>query len=53
MKFKIIIACILLCSLNSCYRMPTEDDYSLLPNVNNPDITREKAKNPFAPAARF
>lgn len=30
-------------SLSACYRMPTEDDYCLVPNVNNPSITREKS----------
>lgn len=41
---------LLLCSLSllfcatSCYRMPTEEDYSLIPLTNNPDYTREKGK---------
>lgn len=31
--------------LAGCYRMPTEDDYSIVPVTNNPDITREKSGN--------
>lgn len=27
-------------SLSSCYRMPTENEYSTIPTVNNPDVTR-------------
>lgn len=38
--FLLIISAI---TLSACYRMPTEDDYSLVPTVNNPSITREKA----------
>ncbi len=26
---------------SSCYRMPGEDDYSLIPTTNNPSVTRE------------
>jgi hypothetical protein len=32
--------------LVSCYRMPTEDDYSVVPLTNNRDITQEKV-NPL------
>lgn len=32
-------------TLSSCYRMPTDEDYCLLPSTNNPDITREKPSN--------
>ncbi len=31
--------------LNSCYPMPTEDDYSLLPSTNNPEMTRQRAES--------
>lgn len=30
--------------LTSCYRMPTDDDYSLIPMTNNRDFTREKSE---------
>jgi hypothetical protein len=33
---------LLLISLVSCYRMPTEEEYSVIPTINNPDVTREK-----------
>lgn len=29
-------------ALTSCYRMPTDDDYSLVPSTNNPDTTRQR-----------
>jgi hypothetical protein len=28
--------------LTSCYKMPSDDDYSTIPTTNNPDLTREK-----------
>lgn len=31
-------------SLWGCYRMPTDDDYSLIPMTNNRDFTKEKAE---------
>lgn len=31
----------LLCILTACYKMPTEDDYSVIPTTNNPDVTRD------------
>lgn len=35
---------ILAASASSCYRMPSEDDYSLLPSTNNPEMTRQRAE---------
>lgn len=32
-------------AVNSCYRMPTEDDYSLVPSTNNPDTTRQRKES--------
>lgn len=29
-------------SLVSCYRMPTENDFSVVPTTNNPSVTYEK-----------
>lgn len=29
----------------SCYRMPTDDDYSVVPITNNPAVTCEKKSN--------
>jgi hypothetical protein len=28
--------------LVGCYRMPTEEDYSVVPRTNHPDVIREK-----------
>ncbi|MEC7840487.1 MAG: hypothetical protein VX777_10660 [Chlamydiota bacterium] len=38
-KLTLASACLVL--LSGCYRMPTEDDYSLVPTTNNPVITRD------------
>lgn len=35
----------------ACYRMPTDDDYSLIPMTNNRDFTREK--NEMMPAMGY
>lgn len=40
-KFFLCVLCLGL-TLTSCYRMPGEDDYSLIPTTNNPDVTRHK-----------
>lgn len=34
-----------LTTLTGCYRMPTDDDYSLIPCTNNPQITRQRQDN--------
>lgn len=33
--------------LASCYRMPTENDFSTVPTTNNPALTCEKQTGPF------
>lgn len=41
-------------SLSSClYKMPEEDDYCLIPTVNNPDVTREKPSMSTLPQAKY
>lgn len=50
---KYLLLSIIILSLTSCYRMPTDDDYCLVPNLNNPDITREKSSNSLAPGLGF
>lgn len=42
-KFFLILAVTLVTT--ACYRMPTEDDYCVIPTTNNPDVTREKGSN--------
>lgn len=37
----------------SCYRMPCEDEYSLVPFTNNPDVTRDKGSNSLMPGANI
>lgn len=32
---------VIVVALSSCYRMPTDEDYCVIPTTNNPDITRE------------
>jgi len=33
--------------------MPTDNDYCLVPNINNPDITREKGGGSMTPKLGF
>lgn len=40
-------------SLVSCYRMPREDEFSVVPSINNPDVTREKPSSGFTPNMGF
>jgi len=37
--------CALFSCCTSCYRMPAEDEYSLIPGTNNRDITRESSQS--------
>lgn len=37
----IFFLCLVL-NLTGCYRMPTDDDCSVVPTTNNPDITRDQ-----------
>jgi hypothetical protein len=40
--------------LTSCYRMPSDDEYSLVPVTNNPSITFEKSSAmPGMPGASY
>jgi hypothetical protein len=50
---KIILVLAVISCCTGCYRMPTDDDYCLVPNLNNPDITREKGNNSMAPNLGF
>jgi hypothetical protein len=34
----------LLATTAACYRMPDENDYSLIPTTNNPDFTKNSGK---------
>jgi hypothetical protein len=47
----LFLACAM--SLAACYPMPTEDDYSTVPSLNNPDLTREKPSNNPMPSGSF
>lgn len=40
-------------NLTACYRMPYNDEYSIIPSTNNPDLTREKSSNNFMPNMGF
>lgn len=40
LKFFLLISIII--SATACYRMPTDEDYCLIPSTNNPDFTRER-----------
>ncbi|MFA6916745.1 MAG: hypothetical protein WC222_10145 [Parachlamydiales bacterium] len=47
MTYKFITLALLLVTittLTSCYRMPTDQDYCVLPTTNNRNVTRERAQ---------
>lgn len=52
-KVSYILLALLACNLCGCYRMPTEDDYSTVPLVNNPDLTREKPSQQLMPGVGY
>lgn len=49
---KLVLAMPLITLLYGCYPNPTEDDFCVVPIVNNRDITKEK-EDPFKPKAAF
>lgn len=49
-KFLLLVCLI---ALSSCYQMPGEDDYCLIPCTNNPSITKEKANTSMAPGGSY
>lgn len=44
MNKTIFFICALL-TLTGCYRMPTDEDFSVIPTTNNPDITRDRGES--------
>lgn len=42
---KFFLLSILTLATTACYRMPTDEDYCVIPTTNNPDVTREKGGN--------
>lgn len=51
LAFLTALACSSAC-LTGCYRMPTEDDFSVVPTTNNPAVTCEKNDN-FLPGLGY
>lgn len=49
---QLIVGSSLLILCGSCYRMPTDNDFSVVPTTNNPAVTGEKNSS-FIPAARY
>lgn len=45
-------AALLLFVLESCYRMPTDDDFSVVPTTNNPALTNERSDH-FVPGMSY
>jgi len=43
--YKIAISLLATTLFTACYRMPSEDDYSVVPSTNNPDITNAKSES--------
>lgn len=49
-KSLLLVAVILGC-VTSCYRMPNDDEFSVVPLTNNPDFTRKGAQSPIPGAS--
>lgn len=47
-----LVAFLTLAAISGCYRMPTDDDYCLIPTTNNPTVTRETA-SPLMPGMKM
>lgn len=41
-----------LCLFTSCYRMPTDDDYCVIPTTNNPDVNNAQSAS-FMPSVGY
>jgi hypothetical protein len=52
MSFSKILLFLALFSLTSCYRMPTADDYSVLPMTNSKDFNTE-GTSPLMPGVGY
>lgn len=39
--------------LTSCYQMPGDDDYCVVPTTNNPCVTGQKSSGPPTPSASY
>lgn len=50
---KVSLAILSLILLAGCYRMPGDDDYSVVPTTNNPDIVRDKGGEQLMPNVSY
>lgn len=48
-----LLATVLFISASSCYRMPGEDEYCVVPRTNNPDLVRAKPKLAPTPGVEY
>lgn len=51
-----LLAMSICAAISACYRMPSDDDYSLVPMVNHPDYTKggaQKSAIPGLPAGDY
>lgn len=49
MRFLLVLSFFFITVLTSCYRMPNEDDYSVIPMTNNRDFNKE-GDSPLLPS---
>jgi len=50
MKILILLSLVVVAG---CYRMPTDDDFCVIPNTNNPNITREAGHQSALPGMKM
>ncbi len=44
-RLSLIVVIIMSGVVTACYRMPTDDDYCVLPMTNSPDLQRKDSKS--------
>lgn len=45
--YKLIMFFLVAAAVSGCYTMPTEDNCSLIPSTNNPDMTKQRRESPL------
>ena len=50
--FKIFVS-LLIMTISSCYPMPKDGEYSMIPTTNNPDVVGSHGGNELMPGAGF
>lgn len=50
--YSFLLAGLLMMTLQSCYHMPADDEFSVVPTINNPAVTNERSDH-FMPGVGY